>query len=188
MLIKILIGLAVIVVAFAIIVAMRPADFRIVRSTTIAAPPEAVFAQVNDLHQWQSWSPWEKLDPQMSRTFLGPPAGVGATYRWVGNKKAGEGVMRIAESRPAYLVRLDLEFIKPFAANNVAEFKFEPEGGKTQVTWSMTGRNGFMGKAFCMVMDMDKMVGADFEKGLAAMKSVAESRAAASAPEHAAAR
>jgi uncharacterized protein YndB with AHSA1/START domain len=174
MLKKILIGIAVIVGAFVVIVALQPSDFRIVRSSTIAAPPATVFAQVNDFHKWEAWSPWAKLDPAAKSSFDGPPAGKGATFRWAGNEEVGEGSMTITESRPSDLIRIKLEFLKPFAATNTAEFTFKPEGNQTVVTWSMFGRNNFIAKAFCLFINMDKMVGGQFEKGLASMKSVAE--------------
>ncbi len=174
MLKKILIALAVIVLIFVVVVALQPADFRITRSTTVAAPPEAVFAQVNDFHNWQQWSPWEKLDPELKRTYEGEPAGKGAVYAWAGNSDVGEGRMTITESRPSELVRINLEFLKPFAATNTTDFTFKPDGDKTSVTWDMSGKNGFMAKAFCLFMDMDTMVGGQFEEGLANLKSVAE--------------
>jgi uncharacterized protein YndB with AHSA1/START domain len=175
MLKKTLIVIAVILVVFLIIVATRPADFRIARSVTIAAPPPVVFAQVNDFRKWEPWNPWGKIDPAMKQTYEGPSAGKGASYSWVGNKDVGEGRMTITESRPTDLVVINLEFIKPFAAVNTTEFTFKPEGNQTTVTWTMTGQNNFMAKAMCMFMNMDKMVGGQFEKGLAAMKSIAES-------------
>lgn len=174
---KILIALVLIVVGLVIVVATRPADFRITRSTTIAAPPDVVFAQVNDLHKWDAWSPWAKLDPAMKQTHEGAPAGVGAIYSWTGNKEVGEGRMTITESRPNKLIGIKLEFLKPFAAINTTEFTFTPEGNQTAVTWSMAGTNNFMIKAFGLFMNMDKMVGGDFEKGLAKMKPVAEAAA-----------
>ena len=174
-----LIAVAVVVVGFVIVVAMQPADFRIERSATVAAPPSAVFEEVNDLHRWTAWSPWEKLDPALKRTYEGAPAGVGAIYSWSGNKEGGEGRMTITDSRPSDWIRLKLEFLRPFKATNTSEFTFKPEGNQTRVTWSMTGRNGFISKAFCLVMNMDKMIGRDFEKGLANMKAVVESGAAA---------
>ncbi|MEA2712036.1 MAG: hypothetical protein QOF78_4637 [Phycisphaerales bacterium] len=176
MLMKILIGVAVILVIFAIVVATRPGGFRIVRSAVISAPPPAVFEQVNDFHKWAAWSPWEHKDPAMKRTFEGPAAGTGANYKWVGNREVGEGGMTITESRPSDLIRIRLDFLKPFASTNTAEFTFKPQGDQTAVTWTMTGSNdNFICKAFCLFMNMDKMVGGDFEKGLAAMKSVVES-------------
>src|SRR5215204_734665 len=147
MLIKILIVVAVLVIVFAVVVATRPSKFRIVRSATMNAPAEAVFAQVNDLHKWRAWSPWEKKDPAMKRTYEGPPAGRGSVYSWAGNKEVGEGRMTLTESRPSDLIRIKLEFFKPFAATNESEFAFASQGdGRTLVTWSMTGCNGFAAK------------------------------------------
>ncbi len=177
MLRKILIALAAIVVVFVVVVAMQPSEFRVVRSATISAPASAVFAQVNDLHKWEAWSPWAKLDPAAKSTFEGPPAGTGAIFRWAGNNQVGEGRMTITESRPNELIRFNLEFFKPMAGTSTAEFTFKPEGNETTVTWSMTGKNNFFAKAMCLFMDMDKMVGGQFEKGLAAMKSIVEATA-----------
>jgi len=177
MLKKLFIALALIVIAFIVVVAMQPADFRVTRSTTIAAPASAVFAQVNDFHRWEAWSPWAKLDPNMKTTHEGATAGTGAIYSWSGNKDVGEGRMTLIESRTSEFVRIKLEFKKPFAATNTTEFTFNPEGNQTVVTWSMAGENNFMAKAFGLFMNMDKMVGGDFEKGLASMKTVTESAA-----------
>jgi uncharacterized protein YndB with AHSA1/START domain len=175
MLAKIIIALVVLLIVFAVVVALRPAEFRIARSTVIAAPAAIVFAQVNDFHAWPEFSPWAKLDPAMTTTYAGPAAGVGAAYAWAGNPKVGEGQMTITESRPNELVRIRLEFLKPFKATNTAEFTFKAEGGQTAVTWSMSGVNSFMFKAAGLFMNVDKMVGDDFEKGLANLKAVAES-------------
>ena len=174
MLKKILIALAAIVVVFVVVVAMQPSEFRIARTATISARAPAVFAQVNDFHSWEEWSPWAKLDPAAKTTFEGPSAGAGAIFRWAGNKEVGEGSMTITESRPSDLIRIKLEFLKPFAATNSADFTFKPDGDQTAVTWSMAGRNNFISKAFCLFMNMDKMVGGKFEEGLAAMKSIVE--------------
>ena len=174
MLKKILLAVAVIILLFVIVVAMQPADFRITRSTTIAAPAETVFAHVNDFHKWDAWSPWAKLDPAMKQSYEGSAAGTGAIYTWDGNKDVGTGRMTLTESRSNELVRIKLEFLKPFAAVNDTEFTFKPEGNQTAVTWSMTGKNNFIAKAFSLIMNMDKMVGGDFEKGLAQMKTLAE--------------
>ena len=171
---KILLALLLIVVVFVIVVATRRADFQITRSTTIAAPAVVVFAQVNDFHKWDAWSPWAKLDPTMKQTHEGASAGPGAIYTWSGNKDVGEGRMTLTESRANELVRIKLEFLKPFPTINTTEFSFKPEGTQTAVVWSMTGTNNFMAKAFCMFMNMDKMVGGDFEKGLVQLKTVAE--------------
>jgi polyketide cyclase/dehydrase/lipid transport protein len=175
MLIKALIALAAIVVVIAVVVAMRPSEFRITRTATISAPPAVVFTHVNDFHKWDAWSPWAKLDPAMKTTYEGAPAGTGAIYAWVGNSQVGEGRMTITESRPGDLIRIRLEFVRPFRATNRAEFAFRPENNQTTVMWSMTGNYNFMTKAVGLFMNMDKMVGGQFEEGLARMKSVVES-------------
>ena len=172
---KILIVLVIILVVFVVIVAMQPAAYRITRTATMSAPPADVFAQVNDLHKFQDWSPWAKLDPALKQTYDGAPAGTGAIYSWEGNKKVGAGRMTITDSRTNDLVSMKLEFLKPFASTATTEFAFKPEGNQTSVTWSMFGENNFMAKAFCLFMNMDKMVGGDFERGLAQLKSLVES-------------
>ena len=171
---KILITIVAILVVFTVIVALQPSEFRIVRSATISASPPAVFAQVNDFHNWETWSPWAKLDPAAKATFEGPSAGKGAIFRWAGNSDVGEGSMTITESRPNDLIRMRLDFVEPFTATNTAEFAFKPEGSRTAVTWSMEGKNNFIGRVMCLFMDMDKMVGGQFEKGLANIKSIVE--------------
>jgi hypothetical protein len=171
---KILIALFIIVVAFLVVVALQPSEFRIARSTVIAAPAPRIFGQVNDFHNWEKWSPWEKRDPAMKRLYEGAPAGTGAVYRWDGNKEVGTGTMTIVESRPSELIRIKLEFLKPFRATNAAEFTFKPESDRTAVTWSMTGNNNFIAKAVHLFINIDKMVGDDFDRGLAQMKQVAE--------------
>lgn len=170
--------IAVIVFLFLIVVALQPSKFRVERKATIAAPPAVVFGQVNSFRKWNDWSPWAKMDPSAKNSFDGPEAGVGAKFAWEGNNKVGQGRMTILESSPSELIRIKLEFFKPFACTNTAEFTFQPQGNQTVITWAMTGEKNFMSKAFCMFMNMDKMVGGDFEKGLASMKAVAESSAA----------
>jgi hypothetical protein len=133
MLAPLLIGLAALVVIFLVLVAFRPADFRVERSTTIAAAPATVFGLVNDFHRWDQWSPWAKIDSAMKQTHSGAPAGTGAIYWWQGNNKVGEGRMTITESRPGDLVRIKLEFLKPFAATHTADFTFKPVGAQTGV-------------------------------------------------------
>ncbi len=172
MLKKILIALAVIIVVLVIVVALQPSEFHIERTATISAPAPVVFAQVNDFHNWDTWSPWAKLDPAMKKTYEGAPAGTGAISTWAGNNQVGEGRATITESRPSDLIRINLEYVKPFAATNTAEFTFKPEGDHTTVTWSLHGRNNFIAKAFGLIMDMDEMVGNQFEKGLASLRSV----------------
>ena len=177
MLKKILLALAVVVVVLLIVVGLQPSEYRVTRSTTIAADPTAVFTQVDDLKKWEAWSPWLKMDPAMKLTYSGPAAGVGAVSAWAGNNDVGEGRMTITESRPRELVRFNLEFFKPMTGTSTAEFTFKPEGNQTVVTWSMTGKNNFIAKGICLVMNMDKMIGGQFEQGLASMKTVAEAAA-----------
>jgi len=174
MLIKILSILAALVDLFMIFVATRPAQFRISRSAVISAPPATVFALVNDFHRWEGWSPWAKLDPNVKNTFEGPASGKGAVFAWAGNNQVGEGRMTITESRPSELVLIRLDFFKPFAAVNTTEFKFTPQAGGTMVSWTMSGENKFIGKLMSFVFNCDKMVGGQFGKGLAQMKSIAE--------------
>jgi len=148
------------------------ADFSMSRSISIQAEPARVHALLEDFREWQKWSPWEGLDPALNREFTGPDHGVGSTYHWSGNKKAGEGEMAITESTPTSVV-VDLEFLKPFKATNVTSFALTPTGSGTDVTWTMTGKRGaimgLMGKLF-----FDKAIGKDFDKGLASLKAEAE--------------
>jgi hypothetical protein len=170
----ILLAIAFIVLLLFIVIAGRPDEFKLVRAAKMAAAPSAVFAHVNELRKWENWSPWAKLDPDAKSIFEGPSAGTGAVMRWAGNKKVGEGSMTITESRPGEMIRIRLEFLKPFKATNTAEFTFNPEDGQTTVIWSMTGTNNLFFKAFGLFMNCDDMVGRDFEKGLAQLKSIAE--------------
>jgi uncharacterized protein YndB with AHSA1/START domain len=174
MLKKILIALAVIIAAFLVIVAIQPSEFRVERTTSVAAPADAVFAQVNDLHKWDAWSPWAKLDPAAKITFDGSEAGQGAAMGWSGNEKVGEGKMTIVESHPNDDIKIKVDFTKPFEGSIGSDFAFKPDGDKTTVTWAMTGHRSFVQKAFCLVMNGDKMLAGDIEKGLAQLKSVVE--------------
>ena len=167
-------GIAAVLLVFLAVVALQSPDFRVSRTATMAAPAPAIFAHVNDLHRWEAWNPWGKIDPAMKQTYEGAPAGVGQIYSWVGNSQVGEGRMTITESRPSDLVGIKLEFFKPFKATNAAELTFKPEGNQTAVTWSMTGTKNFMHKAVHLFMNMDKMVGGQFEKGLADLKAIVE--------------
>jgi len=173
--------LLVVVIGFLIVVAMQPSSYSVTRTAKMQAPPEVVFAQVNNFQNWKAWSPWEKLDPEMKRTFEGPEAGTGAKYGWNGNDKVGEGAMTITDSQPHEKILIKLEFQRPMVAECPTEFKFSPVGGGTEVAWTMRGENDFMGKAFCLLMNMDKMIGADFEKGLASIKEIVEKAPADSA-------
>lgn len=170
----ILIAVPVVIVAFLLVVATRPSGFLVTRSAAFGAPPDAVFPHVNELKKWEAWSPWAKLDPNAKSTFSGPPAGVGAVMAWAGNNQVGEGRMTITESRPNELVRFKLEFFKPMAGVCTAHFTFKSEGKQTVVTWSMEGTNNFVAKAVSLFMNCDKMVGGQFEQGLASMKSIVE--------------
>ena len=167
MLLTVLAVLALLVAGFLIFADTRPAEFRVARSRTLAAPPDVVHSYLNDFHKWPEWSPWEKLDPTMKKEFSGAPHGPGASYYWTGNDKVGEGRMTITESRPPQSVTLRLEFLRPWKAVHRTQFDLAPSGAGTNVTWAMTGQNNFMAKAFGVFMPLDKLVGADFEKGLA---------------------
>lgn len=177
MLKKILLGLVAIVAVFVIVVAIQPSEFRIQRSATIAAPAAVVFPHVNDLHKWQAWSPFAKLDPNAKLTYEGPASGTGAKMSWEGNAQMGVGSMTIKESMPNEFVAFLLEFKKPFEATNTADFIFKPEGSGTSVTWGMSGKNNFISKAVGLFLNMDKMLGANFETGLADLKKISEAEA-----------
>jgi hypothetical protein len=177
MLTKTAIALAALAVVGATVVALQPSRFRIARSAAIAATPGQVFAQVNDLHAWEAWSPWLDADPAVRTTYEGSPAGTGAAFAWAGNREVGQGRMTITESRPHELVRLRLDFKQPFESTSIAEFTFVPQGDQTLVTWSMSGEKNLLAKAVHLVMDMDRMIGGKFEEGLARMKARAEATA-----------
>jgi uncharacterized protein YndB with AHSA1/START domain len=159
MFVKILIVVLVFIVGLLGFIATRPADFQVTRTRTVAAPPDVVYGYVNDLRKWREWSP-------------GAAAGTGASYHWIGNKQVGEGRMTITESRPARSIALQLEFIKPWTATNRAQFDFAPSGSGTSVTWTMSGEKNFMAKAFGLLLDVDKLVGTDFDRGLENLDAV----------------
>lgn len=152
----------------------QPDTFSVTRSRRIAAPPAMIFAHVDNLHNWEAWSPWAKLDPKSTTEFEGPRTGAGAKMSWAGNGKVGVGSMTIVESRPDEYVQFKLEFLKPMQATNKAEFTFAPDGEATNVTWTMTGTNNFMGKLVGLIMNCEKMLGGQFEQGLANLKAIAE--------------
>jgi len=164
----------VLLVAAIIVIATRPAAFRVERSAQINAPPEIAFSLVNDLHQWSRWSPFEKLDLNMKKTFDGPDSGPGAISAWSGNNKAGEGRMTILESKPDELISIKLEFFRPFVCVNHVTFAFVPVPDGTRVSWIMDGNNNFVAKAFHLFMDMDEMIGKQFDEGLANLNAVAQ--------------
>jgi uncharacterized protein YndB with AHSA1/START domain len=177
MLKKLLLGVAVLLVALCGLIATRPSTFTVQRTATLKASPDIAFALVNDFHQWGEWSPWDKMDPNQKRTFEGAATGTGSIYGWSGNDQVGEGRMTIEESKANELVRIKLEFIRPWASTNSTTFTFSPAADGVSVTWKMEGHNDFMGKAFSLFMDMDGMVGKDFDNGLANMGKLAEAEA-----------
>ena len=172
--IPILLALVIIGILLFVIIAGRPDEFKVVRSATMAASPTTVFEQVNDFHKWDNWSPWAKLDPACKNAFSGADAGKDAGFAWDGNNKVGAGRMTITESQSPELIRINLEFLRPFKSTNTTEFTFRPQGNQTLVTWTMTGKNNLMSKVFGLFVDCDTMVGKDFEKGLASIKSIVE--------------
>ena len=173
----VLLGLLVVVVAFVIIVATRPDNFRVSRSATIAAPPAVIFDRVSNLHKMQEWSPFAKIDPAATMTYTGPESGKEASFAWAGNAQAGEGSMTCTECQPNELLGYRLEFLKPFKGTNQVEFTFKPNGDQTVVTWTMSGTYNFVTKAFSVFMDCEKMCGPMFEKGLAQLKGQSEAEA-----------
>jgi len=170
------IGLALVVVVVGILLyaALQPDTFRVVRSATIQAPPEKVFEQINDFRNWSGWSPWEKKDPAMKRSFGATTGGAGAHYAWDGNQEVGQGSMTITESTSPTRVAINLDFVKPFEAHNQVEFTLAKEGEGTRVTWAMHGPVPYVSKVLHLFFNIDKMVGGDFETGLANLKAVTE--------------
>lgn len=154
---------------------MAESTYTVERSIVVDAPPARVFEQVVDFHRWRAWSPWEEVDPQLQRTYSGSPSGTGAVYAWSGNRKAGRGRMEIKEATEPARVQIDLRFEKPFQARNDTAFSITPDGTGSQVTWTMTGRNTLATRVMGLFTSMDAMIGKDFDKGLARLKSVAES-------------
>jgi len=174
MLLTIAIVVVVLVAAVLVVAALRPDTFRVERSTTISASPERIAPLIADFHQWLAWSPWEKIDPALQRSYSGAPSGKGAKYGWAGNKNIGVGSMEITDASPSS-IKIDLAFLKPFACHNNVEFKLRPSVGGTNVTWAMDGRSNYFSKIFTLFCSMEKMVGTQYEIGLANLKSLAES-------------
>lgn len=165
--------------AFAVVVAMQPDTYKVTRSISIAAPAETIFPLVNNYHRWDAWSPWAKLDPNMKVDFSGPEAGgVGATYSWKGNSDVGAGKMTTLEANPGRELKIQLEFTEPFADTSNTIFTLTPSADlkSTTVTWDIAGNANFISKAMCLFVSMDSMIGPDFEKGLASLKALAESK------------
>jgi len=170
------IALAVVVIVAGILIAAatRPDSFRVERSIRVSAPAEKIFHYVNDFHQWGVWSPWEKLDPGMKRTFTGPESGNGAVYQWQGNGKVGEGRMEITDATAPGRIRIKLDFLKPLEGHNQTLFNFQPVGSDTEVVWTMEGPSPYLSKLLGLFFNMDKLIGGDFEKGLANLKAASE--------------
>lgn len=174
MLIAIVAVLVLIVAALLGYAATRPKTFKVQRSTMIQAPAQKVFTLINDFHNWPLWSPWEKLDPAMKKTISGAPSGTGAVYEWEGNSKAGKGRMEIVDSSAPSRMEIKLDFEKPFRSSNRTQFLLAPQGGATQVTWTMTGPSAFVMRVMGIFMNMDNMIGKDFDAGLASIKALAQ--------------
>jgi len=168
----ILLALAFIAVLFIVVISGQMDEFTMSRSAKLSAPPERIFPHVNDLHAWEAWSPWARLDPNAKSSFERAASGAGPAMKWEGNCKVGVGKMTITESQPSSLIRFRLNFEKPMRATNTAEFTFLPEGGGTLVTWRMSGENSLMGKVMGLFMNCEQMLGGQFERGLANLKSV----------------
>ena len=174
MLKTIAIVVVVLIAGVLIFAATKPDTFRVQRAASIKAPPEKIFAFINDFNRWGAWSPWEKKDPALKRTYGAATSGKGAVYAWEGNKDVGQGRMEIAESSPSSKVTIKLDFVKPFEAHNIVAFTLEPKGDATNVTWAMQGDTPYFAKIIHVFIDMDSMVGKDFETGLANLKAAAE--------------
>lgn len=180
-LLAIAVTLALAITVVLVLATTKPDEYRVERSATIDVPAETVFGLVNDFRRWPEWSPWEDLDPEMSRDFSGPDQGTGAIYAWDGNSDAGAGHMEILESRPPTRVRIELVFERPMSSRNITTFDFQPRDGQTLVNWTMEGANPFPFKVMQVFMDMDTLVGRDFERGLAQLEAAA-AREPASTP------
>jgi len=171
---KILLGILVLVVAVLAFATTKPDSFSVERKTSINAPPEKVFANINDFHAWDAWSPWAKLDPAMKTTISGAPSGPGSVYEWSGNSDVGSGRMEITGATPSSNVTIKLDFMEPFESHNMTVFSLAPTASGTDVTWTMSGPSPYMSKLMAVFMSMDKMIGGDFEMGLAQLKAVSE--------------
>lgn len=176
MLTKIAAGAVIAIAAILGFAATRPGTFRVQRTVSIQAPPEKIYPLVSDFHQWASWSPYEKLDPGMKKTYSGPARGAGAVYEWAGNDKAGAGRMEIVDAAAPSAVKIKIDFFKPFEGHNLVDFTMRPQGGATSVTWAMHGPQTFVTKVMTIFVSMDKMLGKEFESGLNNIKAIAENR------------
>lgn len=168
--------LLVLLGALLLMASRQPDAFAIERAVIIAAPAEVIYPKIADLHQWAPWSPYEKLDPQMKKVFNGTPGAAGASYYWSGNAKAGEGTITVRELMPTSKITMQLDMLKPMEGHNVIEFNLEPASGGTRVTWAMRGANTLLSKVIGLFMNMDTMIGKDFEDGLASLKTQSEAK------------
>jgi uncharacterized protein YndB with AHSA1/START domain len=171
---SIVIVVVVLIALLLIYAATRPASFRVERSAIINAPPEKIFPLINDFRKWEPWSPWEKVDPAVKRSYSGAASGEGAVYEWSGNKNIGQGRMEIVESSPASKIKLNIDFIKPFEAHNTIEFTLVPQSDSTLITQAMYGPSPFISRLMSVFCSMDKMVGKKYEEGLANLKALSE--------------
>ena len=174
MLKKIVILIVILVAAILLYAASQPDNFRVERTIVIKAPPEKVFAQINGFHQWEAWSPWEKIDPAVKRTYSGADTGKGAAYAWQGNKDVGQGRMEIVESTPPSNILIKIDFMEPFEGHDTVQFTLTPQDGGTKVTQAMYGPSPFLAKVMGLFFSVDKMVGQKYEEGLASLKAIAE--------------
>ncbi len=168
------VAIAVLIAAILAFAATKPDTFRVERAAEIKAPPEKIFALINDFHQWPAWSPWEKMDPAMRRTHSGAASGKGAVYEWEGNSKVGQGRMEITDAAAPSKLIIKLDFLKPFEGHNNAEYTLQTKGDTTRLTWAMYGPSPFVSKVMQVFVSMDSMIGKDFEAGLANLKAIAE--------------
>ncbi len=174
---KILLAAVLVIAVLVAVVAAQPSTYRVERSATIAAPPDVVYAQIADFHRWAAWSPWAKADPSMKTTYSGAPTGPGAVCDWSGNDRVGAGTMTIVAAKPGELLEIQLQFRKPWKSASSTEFALQPVAGGTRVAWIMSGGHDFVGKAFSLIVSIDKMFGKDFEQGLRLLGAVAEAEA-----------
>jgi len=171
---KLLALVAGVIAVILVLATTKPATFQVSRTATYKALPDSIWPYLDDFHNWRAWSPWERMDTSMTRTYSGAPSGVGAVYAWSGNKDVGTGQMKITAAEPASSLTIALDFLSPFEAHNTATFVLAPSGDSTTVTWTMTGPNTYVSKLMSVFVSMDKMVGPDFEAGLANLKTVVE--------------
>jgi len=171
---KILIGLIATIGSFLALILLQPSEYSVSRTMMMSAAAPDIFAQIDDFHRWQAWSPWAKRDPKAKASFDGPASGKGAVFAWSGNNEVGEGRMTLTESRPSESVRIKTDFVKPFVGTSYSDFSLKSEGGGTSVSWTMSGQTDFIAKAICLFVSMDRVLGGEMEKGLASMKQLVE--------------